>query len=123
MTAALESGTNNGLLTDALSTMIAKGVTLEGNFASEGSVQIEGNVNGHVKTSASLIVGSESKIIADVLAESATIAGKIQGNVSVTHKLHLLSTAHITGDIHCASIAVDAGAIISGKVEVGSLAG
>ena len=47
-------------------TLIAKGVTLEGTFASEGPVQIEGIVKGHVQTAASLLVGSESTIIANV---------------------------------------------------------
>jgi cytoskeletal protein CcmA (bactofilin family) len=103
-------------------TLIAKGVTLEGNFASEGPVQIEGNVKGHVQTAASLLVGSESTIIANVSADSATIAGSIQGTVSIAQTLHLRSTAKIVGDIRCASISVDAGAIISGKVDVGSSA-
>jgi cytoskeletal protein CcmA (bactofilin family) len=123
MEAASDFGSSReGSSTAAVATMIAKGVTLEGNFASEGPVQIEGNVKGHVKTSASLVVGSESAIVADVSAESATIAGSIQGTVSVTSKLHLRSTAKIVGDIRCASISVDAGATISGKVDVGSSA-
>lgn len=122
MDTAEDLGSSREASSAGTATMIAKGVTLEGNFVSEGPVQIEGNVKGHVKTSASLAVGSESNIIADVSADSAIIAGSIQGTVLITNKLHLRSTAKITGDIRCASIAVDAGATISGKIEVGSSA-
>lgn len=99
-------------------TVIARGVILEGNFSSDGPVQIDGEVKGTVSTKSRLTVGPNATITADVTAASASIAGAIKGAVRITEKLQLASTANIEGDITCATIMVEAGALISGKVLV-----
>mgnify|MGYP003887064451 CR=1 FL=1 len=109
----------SGAMSPKQVTVIARGVKLEGNFVSEGDVHIEGDVEGHVKTSGNLMVGPVAVIAADVTAASATVAGMINGAVSVQKQLHIKATAKITGDIQCETIAVDAGAQLSGKLSVG----
>jgi len=103
----------SGAMSPKQVTVIARGVKLEGNFVSEGDVE------GHVKTSGNLMVGPVAVIAADVTAASATVAGMINGAVSVQKQLHIKATAKITGDIQCETIAVDAGAQLSGKLSVG----
>ncbi len=102
------------------STIIANGVRLEGEFKSQGDVQIEGEVLGTVETSAMLSIGSEAKVKAGVKAADAVIAGEVNGNVSVTNKLELKSTAKVTGEITCATIVVEAGAKMQGNIKCGS---
>jgi cytoskeletal protein CcmA (bactofilin family) len=106
--------------TPSPATIIANGVRLEGEFKSQGDVQIEGEVIGTVETSAMLSVGSEAKVKASVKAEDAVVAGQINGNVNVTKKLELKSTAKIVGDITCATIVVEAGAKLQGNIKSGS---
>ncbi len=101
-------------------TVIARGVKVEGDFTSQGDVQIEGEVHGHVSTSGLLTVGSEAKLKADVSAEEAVIAGLVEGNVTVKKRLELKSTAKILGDITCETVAVEEGATMHGKVGVGA---
>lgn len=101
-------------------TIIANGVRLEGEFKSQGDVQIEGEVLGTVETSAMLSVGSDAKVKAGVKAANAVIAGEIVGNVSITNKLELKSTAKIIGEITCATIVVEAGAKMQGNIKCGS---
>lgn len=101
-------------------TVIARGVKVEGDFTSQGDVQIEGEVHGHVSTSGLLTVGSEAKLKADVSAEEAVIAGLVEGNVTVKKRLELKSTAKILGDITCETVAVEEGATMHGKVGVGT---
>lgn len=101
-------------------TVIARGVKVEGDFTSQGDVQIEGEVQGHVSTSGLLTVGSEAKLKADVSANDAVIAGTIEGNVIVKKRLELKSTAKIMGDITCELIVVEEGASLQGKVGIGA---
>lgn len=100
-------------------TVIAKGVKVEGDFASDGDVQIEGEVKGSLATKGRLTVGAEAVIHAEVKAGDAVIAGTVNGNVTVERRIDLKATAKITGDIVSESLAVDAGAKIGGKVTVG----
>lgn len=100
-------------------TVIAKGVKVEGDFASDGDVQIEGEVKGSLATKGKLTVGSEAVISAEVKAGDAVIAGTIQGNVIVERRVDLKGTAKITGDITAEALTVESGAKLNGKTSVG----
>jgi len=100
-------------------TIIAAGVRLEGDFKSQGDVQIEGEVIGTVETNAMLSVGSAAKVKAGVKAANASIAGEVTGNINVANALELKSTAKITGEISCSSIVVESGASLNGQVKCG----
>lgn len=97
-------------------TVIAKGVKVEGDFASDGDVTIEGEVGGKVSANGVLTVGPEAKIKADVKATEAVIAGEIDGTLTVAKRLELRATALIKGNVTCDTLAVDAGATLNGQV-------
>lgn len=100
-------------------TMIAYGVRLEGQFASEGDIQIEGEVHGTIQSQSDLRVGDKAKIRADVQVANASVSGEIRGNLTVTGKLELTETAHIVGDIQAQIIVMAQGARINGQVSMG----
>jgi len=99
-------------------TLIAKGVKLEGEFASQGDVQIDGDVQGKISAGGTLTVGAEAAITADVTAESAVISGELNGNLTVAKDLVLHASARVKGDISAERISVESGAVIDGRVEV-----
>lgn len=100
-------------------TIIAKGVKVEGDFASDGDVQIEGEVKGSIATKGKLTVGPDAIIHAEVKAGDAVISGTVQGNVVVERRVDLKSTAKLSGDLTSESLTVEAGAKVNGKVLVG----
>lgn len=104
-------------------TVIARGVTLEGNFQGEGDVVVEGRVKGSLTTTGTLTVGAEAVIEAEVRASEASVAGTIQGNVTINNRLELRATAKILGDVHAQVIAIEAGASLQGRLSVGVKAG
>jgi len=101
------------------STVIAKGVKLEGEFKSQGDVLVEGEVSGTIETENSLNVGNEAFVKAGVQAGNALIAGRVQGNLKIKKHLDLKSSAVINGDIICETITVESGAKINGAVRCG----
>ena len=103
----------------ANTTVIARGVRVEGQFASQGDVVIEGEVIGNVSAKGRLIVGPEAKLKADVTADEAVVAGAIDGNLTITKRLELKTSARIAGDLSCETIGVEPGATLNGKVSVG----
>lgn len=99
-------------------TIIAAGVKVEGDFSSPGNVRIEGMVVGSVKAEGDLVVAESAIIEADVTAANAAIAGEIKGNLVAQEKVDLLASARIHGNISCRTLAVEAGATISGNCQV-----
>lgn len=96
-------------------TVIGGSIKIEGDLKSNGSIVVEGEVVGSLKTAASLRVGDRAKIVATVEAKEALISGKVQGNVVVQDKLELMSTAEINGDIQATTLIIAAGAVFNGK--------
>jgi len=101
-------------------TVIAASVKLEGDFHSQGNVLIEGVVEGSLHTDRDLRVGERAKISANVSAANATIAGEIHGNLVVSERLELESTAHVFGDVRTKVLVIAAGAVVNGNLAMGN---
>ena len=101
---------------DTVETVVGPSVHVEGDFSSEGNILVKGSVAGNVKTSRLLTVEEGAKISANVKAGEAVVAGEISGNVRVTDRVDLLSTARVAGDISCKVLSVEAGALVHGKI-------
>lgn len=105
---------------DQLSTtLIARGVRVEGEFTSQGDVAIEGEVSGTLTCSGALTVGVEAKIKADVKATDVIVSGIVEGNIVASRRLELKSGARVTGDVTCEVIVVEGGASLNGKISSG----
>jgi cytoskeletal protein CcmA (bactofilin family) len=96
-------------------TIIGSSIKIQGDLVSDGSITVEGEVNGNVKTQQNLRVGEKAKIVADVNASDAQIAGTVQGNVDIKGGLHLLPSARVDGDISASNLVVESGAVFNGK--------
>lgn len=101
-------------------TIIAQGVTVEGDFASQGDVSIDGEVKGTVQAAQLLRVGETARIHADVKAGSAVVAGEIEGNILVNDRLELTESSRIHGDVTAKVLSIAAGAIVNGRVTMGA---
>lgn len=98
-----------------ITTIIGKGAECNGDFTAEGSVRIDGIVNGNVTVTGTLIVGAVGSINGDVSAHSTVVGGEIIGDVSVTEKTELTSTAKVIGNISTVLIVIDENAIFQGS--------
>lgn len=96
-------------------TIIGPSVKVEGDFHGEGSIVVEGQVTGSLKTNQNLKVGANAKIKADVEAANILVAGEIVGNLRIKEKTELKNTAKVNGDIITKIISIETGAILKGK--------
>ena len=102
----------------AITTIIGKGACANGDLSAEGSARIDGTVEGDVKITGDLIVGSDGKINGDIEAQSAMIGGEVNGDVSAPNKVELTATAKVLGDIYTKAIVIDEHAVFQGKCDM-----
>jgi len=96
-------------------TVIGHSIKIEGDLVSNGSIAVEGEVIGSIKTEQTLKIGAQAKVTAEVKAQSAIISGKVEGNIVVEDKLDLNESAEVTGDITAKIVSIAAGAVFNGK--------
>lgn len=102
--------------------IIAAGVTIDGNLRSEGVVRIDGVVNGNVVAQGDVVVGSSGVVTKGVQGKNITIGGKISGSVKCENKLTLEQTSQLRGDISSKILVVEAGASFDGHSSMSSVA-
>ncbi|MCI9243149.1 MAG: polymer-forming cytoskeletal protein [Lawsonibacter sp.] len=90
-------------------TIIAKGITFTGVIRGEGSVQVEGCVEGEIDLSGSVTVATTGLIQGPVTADIVRVAGDVQGSVTAREHLCLERTGGIHGDVATASLVVENG--------------
>jgi cytoskeletal protein CcmA (bactofilin family) len=94
--------------------VIGADVVISGSIKASAELHVEGRIEGDVDC-AGLIQGAESQIIGGVTAESARIAGAIEGAVRV-RQLTVERTARISGDVEYENITIENGGHIDGRM-------
>ena len=93
--------------------IISDDVVVNGTLTSTGDVQIDGRVEGDVRSSG-LVIGEKALIHGEVLAEDVTVRGRVQGSIRA-RKVLLCATCHVEGNILHEAFAVEAGAFFEGN--------
>lgn len=108
----LANGNNGGRR--GMFSVIGADVVISGSIKASAELHVEGRIEGDVDCAA-LIQGAESQIVGGVTAESARIAGGIEGAVRV-RQLTVERTARITGDVEYENITIENGGHIDGRM-------
>ncbi len=99
--------------------IIGVGTTIKGDIETEGNIRIDGILIGNIKAQGKLVMGAQSSITGDIIADNADIEGKITGNLQISQRLELKSTAKVIGDIQTTRLVIDEGAIFEGACYMG----
>ena len=66
---------------NSIDTVIGINVTVKGNLYNKGSIQVNGNVEGEVKSDENIMIGETAKIKGPVIAAKVEISGEVRGLV------------------------------------------
>ncbi len=89
--------------------------TFTGNIDTMGGIRIDGTVKGNVKAGGDVTIGSDGTIEGNVNASNCNIAGRINGNLTVTGAVQMLSGSKLLGDLAASSFAIEQGAFFKGQ--------
>jgi cytoskeletal protein CcmA (bactofilin family) len=93
--------------------IVSADVIVTGTFVSAGDIQIEGIVQGDVR-SVGLVIGEKAEVHGEVVAEELIVRGRVVGRIRA-RKVQLSSTSHVEGDIVHEAFSVEAGAFFEGN--------
>jgi cytoskeletal protein CcmA (bactofilin family) len=106
---------------DDLIAFIGKGTELKGVISyQQGTVRIDGNVEGEIITKGVLVVGETAVIRAEINAGTVISNGKITGNITASERIQLLPTAVLEGTIKTPALIVEEGVRFNGQCQMGS---
>lgn len=91
----------------------------QGTLSVQGSLRVDGTLEGSVDNARHVIVGKDGKVIGDVSAQVVVCGGAIEGNVCA-EMLEVLAPAFIKGDIRAKKMIVEEGGRIDGQCVIGA---
>lgn len=99
---------------------IGPGSEFFGKLRSKGTVRIDGQLKGEVRSEQNVIVAEGASVEASVEAESAFVSGEIRGDICARRKITLEKTARVTGNLSTPGIVIEEGAKLRGQIVIGS---
>ena len=93
--------------------IIGEGLTITGNVASKGEIQVDGEIQGDIHCG-SLLLGDTAQVVGAVIAEDIVVRGRVVGSIRGV-RVTLQAQSHIEGDIIHQSLAIEQGAYFEGN--------
>lgn len=101
-------------------TFLGRGVEFKGVVTFDGTVRVDGRLEGEIHTTGMLIVGEFAIIKGIISAGSLVTSGKIHGTVTATEKIQILKQGVLIGDIRTPAISIEDGAHFHGMCDMGA---
>lgn len=101
-----------------VSAFVGKGVEFKGTITYNGTVRIDGFLDGEIHTEGVLLVGEEAVITAKVTAGTIVCKGKITGDICAKEKVKLRAPAVINGGVKTPMLSIEEGVLFNGNLEM-----
>jgi cytoskeletal protein CcmA (bactofilin family) len=106
---------------DNVISIIGPGMRVVGDCETDGTLRVEGTVEGTVRAGKAVVVGKDGSVIGDVVTQDAIIGGTVNGTVVAESRLELQATCVIEGEIRARRIKLDEGGRVNGQVSTGDI--
>jgi len=107
------------MIEDENFTFLGRGVDFKGVVNFDGTVRIDGRLEGEIHTKGTLIIGEHAVIKGIVTAGTIVSGGKIQANITAIEKVQILKTGILIGDVRSPSFSMEEGARFQGMCDMG----
>ena len=98
--------------------ILSADVEIKGSIKFTNDLTIDGKVEGEITSQGTLTVGENAEIRGEIKTKSATVHGRVIGNITVDEKCELKSRAVLHGDLKATRLVIEEGATFIGKSEV-----
>ena len=107
-----------GDINDPKMAQFGRSICVKGEITGSEDLTIDGQVDGRIDLpNHVLTVGPNATLCADITAKSVMIFGTILGSVAAHEKVEIRRSGSVEGNVACARLVVQDGAILCGKVE------
>jgi len=100
--------------------IVGPGMKVVGDCTSDGTIRVEGQVEGAVRAAKSVVVGKDGVVLGDIVTQDAIVAGRVNGSVTAESRVELQASCRVQGDIRSRRIKLDEGGQVDGQLHMGA---
>jgi cytoskeletal protein CcmA (bactofilin family) len=97
------------------SAFLGKGSRITGKLVFEGTVRIEGQVEGEITAQDTLVIGESAVVNAQINGTSIIVHGRVTGDVTARKRLEIQAPGRLHGNINSPSLIIHEGVIFEGQ--------
>ncbi|MGQ0812232.1 MAG: bactofilin family protein [Nitrospiraceae bacterium] len=101
-------------------TFLGKGVDFKGVVSFDGTVRIDGRLEGEIHTTGMLVVGEHAVVKGIISAGTLVTSGKINGTVTAVEKIQILKPGVLIGDVRTPAVSIEEGSHFHGMCDMGA---
>ena len=101
-----------------ITAFLGKGTEFKGVLSFEGTIRVDGKVDGEVISKDTLIASDGAFLQGEISVGTIILSGKIVGNINADQKVHLLAPANVQGNIRTPKLIIEEGVTFDGKCEM-----
>jgi cytoskeletal protein CcmA (bactofilin family) len=110
----------NGVQTpDSVISIIGPGMKVVGDLTTEGTVRVEGLVEGGIQAGKAVVVGKGGAVLGDIRTQDAVISGRVEGALVAESRLEVQASAEVAGEVRARRLQIEEGAVLNGTVLMG----
>ena len=98
-------------------------LTVSGDIHTQGTVRIDGRVEGARHRADTLIIGAGGTVIGDIEAREVVIGGELNGSLTVSERVEVQASATVNGDIRAAAVQLHEGGKVHGHISIRPIGG
>ena len=117
-TSPRRTSTQNEPSSVAARTLIGAETVITGELNTSEVVQIEGRVEGKIKSRGLVVIGEAGRVKAEIEADNVSIRGKLEGDCTAKSKVEITRTGKVFGNLRAPRISVAEGAIFRGASQM-----
>jgi len=101
-----------------ITAFLGKGTSFNGVLSFEGTIRVDGSVEGEIVSKDTLIAGDDAFLKGEINVGTIICSGKIVGNLAASQKVHLLAPGSIQGTIRTPKLIIEEGVQFDGTCEM-----
>ena len=105
---------------DSAQARLGKGSRIEGKLTFEGSVEIDGNIEGEISAQEAVIIGDSAVINGQIHAETIVVKGKVTGDLVAGKRVELRAPCKLVGNISTPTLVIHEGVVFEGHCSMGA---
>jgi cytoskeletal protein CcmA (bactofilin family) len=103
---------------EAVISIIGPGMKVTGDCQTDGTLRVEGTVEGSIRAGKAVVIGKQGAVIGDVHTQDAVVSGRVKGTLSAESRLELQATCQIEGEVRTRRMQLEEGALLNGTVHM-----
>lgn len=104
---------------EIISGLLGPGSMFEGRISFEGTLRIDGKVNGEIicknDSPSTVIITEEAVVEANIIADVIIVSGMLSGNLKAIEKLEVISPGRVEGLVYTSDLSIQDGALFQGE--------